>query len=115
MIIRRQARIRSVSLITPSISAVVQLSPNHLSKRTWSIIIISQQTLKIILNLVTDNGELAMVIMQVAIIDVNPSEEFLVPSYLQYQYKYHHLLFPQYGNTAQLHRSFHQLYKAHLH
>jgi len=47
-------------LIAPSTIAVDQLNPNQCSNRTWSTNIINQQMLKMTLNLVTDNGDVAM-------------------------------------------------------
>ena len=113
MITRRQASISNASLTTPSTIEVVQLSPNHLNKKMWSAIIISQQTLKIILNLVTDNGELAMITKQVAIIGANLNVRYRVLFCVQCQCIYHHRLFLQFGNITQRHLSFHQPCKAH--
>ena len=60
MITSKQANINSVSFIAPSTIAIDQLNPNQRNNNTWSINIINQQTLKMTLNLVTENGEVAM-------------------------------------------------------
>jgi hypothetical protein len=62
MITRKQASTNNASFIEPSTMAIDQLIPNQRSNNTWSANIINQQMLKMILNLVTDNGEVAMLI-----------------------------------------------------
>ena len=62
MITRKQASINNASFIAPSTIAIDQLKPNQRNNTTWSINIINQQMLKMTLNLVTDNGEVDMLI-----------------------------------------------------
>lgn len=115
MITNKQASINNTTFIDPSTKAIVQLNPNQCNNNTWSTNIINQQRLKMILNLVTENGEIAMYIIPVAKVDVCLNEECPVPSYLLRLHTGRHRLFLQCVNKALHHRSFRQFYTIHLH
>ena len=67
MITSRQLKISNPSFTRLSVIATVQPKSNQRNKKIWSAIMISQQMLNITLNLVTDNGEEAMLTLIVII------------------------------------------------